>query len=67
MDVEDPDWWLWITDNDVSLKPKEPSDLLDGSGYVVVESEDVVDAIASFIARFLIAHPDTKVHFLGHQ
>ena len=61
VDVEDPDWWLWVTPNDVSPTPNEPSDLLDGSGYVVVESEDVIDGIASFIARFLAAHPEAKV------
>lgn len=61
VDVEDPDWWLWVTPNDVSLTPHEPSDLLDGSGYVAVETEDVIQGIASFVAHFLAAHPETKV------
>lgn len=66
VDVEDPQWWLWVTPNDVSLTPHEPSDLLDGSGYVAVETEDVIDGIASFIAHFLAAHPETKVHLHLH-
>eukprot|EP00271_Cylindrocystis_brebissonii_P023406 TRINITY_DN9693_c0_g1_i1.p1 TRINITY_DN9693_c0_g1~~TRINITY_DN9693_c0_g1_i1.p1 ORF type:complete len:275 (+),score=45.58 TRINITY_DN9693_c0_g1_i1:130-954(+) len=59
---EDPagDWWLWVTDKDMYDVPREDSDTLDGSGYVVLDREDVIDGLANFIARFLLVHPDTK-------
>lgn len=59
-DLEDPDWWSWVTDKDMFNTPSEDVDSLDGSGYIVIETDDVIDAMANFIAQYLLVHPDTK-------
>eukprot|EP00245_Coleochaete_scutata_P016353 TRINITY_DN7591_c0_g1_i1.p1 TRINITY_DN7591_c0_g1~~TRINITY_DN7591_c0_g1_i1.p1 ORF type:complete len:267 (+),score=64.92 TRINITY_DN7591_c0_g1_i1:63-863(+) len=61
VDVEDPSWWLWVTDKDMyGTEALEEKDHLDGGSYVLVDQEDVVDGIANFVARYLMSQPQTK-------
>jgi len=57
---DDSDWWQWVSDSETHAPSVENTDLVDGSGYVVVEKEDVIDGIAHFVAKFIASHPDTK-------
>lgn len=60
-DVDDPNWWLWLSENDMDRETKEVQDGLGSDGYVVVSQEDIVDGIASFIARYISSIPQAKV------
>lgn len=63
VDVDDPSWWLWVSDVDVCGTPRtEASGLGDGDEdeYIVLDRDDVVDGVADFVARFLSTHPQTE-------
>lgn len=63
-DVDDPNWWLWLSENDTGNKDiKEVQDGLGCDGYVMVNQEDIVDSIASYIARYISSIPQAKVFF----
>lgn len=62
VNVADASWWSWVNEEDFE-RPREERDPLDGTGYVLVDSDDVIDAVANFVARFLAAHPETQVRF----
>ncbi|XP_024363163.1 uncharacterized protein [Physcomitrium patens] len=59
-DVDDPNWWLWLSENDTDREIKEVKDGLGSDGYVMVSQEDIVDSIASFIARYISSIPQAK-------
>eukprot|EP00850_Spirogloea_muscicola_P006002 SM000028S10096 [mRNA] locus=s28:387970:389372:- [translate_table: standard] len=61
VNLDDPSWWLWVTDADsYGLAGKEAADEWGGESYVVVDKEDVIDAIANFVARYVSTLPQTK-------
>eukprot|EP00897_Mesotaenium_endlicherianum_P001604 jgi/Mesen1/1471/ME000132S00413 len=60
IDVDDPDWWLVPDAKTRGVEQKEECEELDGDSYVLVDKEDVIDGIASFVARYLAYHPQTK-------
>lgn len=67
--MDDPNWWLWLSENDTDREIKEVKDGLGSDGYVMVSQEDIVDSIASFIARYISSIPQAKVfpaHHLIH-
>lgn len=60
-DVDDPNWWLWLSENDTGNRDiKEVQDGLGSDGYVMVNQEDIVDSIASYIARYISSIPQAK-------
>eukprot|EP01018_Ginkgo_biloba_P005597 Gb_00979 [translate_table: standard] len=56
---EDPSWWLWVTDDMVPGKVEERCGL-DNEGYIFVTEEDIVDGIATFLARYIVSNPQTE-------
>jgi hypothetical protein len=63
-DLDDPNGWLWLSENDlVHTDPKEVKDCLGADGYIVINHEDIVDSIASFMARYISSIPQAKVCF----
>lgn len=60
---EDPNWWL-LVDDDFLGPDKVEEDGMDSEGYVVVNQEDFVDGIASFLAKYISAMPEAKVLIL---
>lgn len=60
VDVNDPNWWLWLSKNDVSRGTEEVQDGFGADGYVLVNQVDIVDSIASFIARYISSIPHAK-------
>jgi hypothetical protein len=59
-DVDDPNWWLWLSENEPDKDIKEVQDGLGSDGYVIVNQEDIVDSIASYIARYISSIPQAK-------
>jgi hypothetical protein len=59
-DVDDPNWWLWLSENDMDREPKEVQDGLGSDGYVIVTQEEIVDSISRFIARYISSIPQAK-------
>jgi hypothetical protein len=63
-DVDDPNGWLWLSETDlVHGDPKEVKDCLGADGYVMINQDDIVDSIASFMARYILSIPQAKVSF----
>lgn len=63
-DIDDPNWWLWLSENEPEKDVKEVQDGLGSDGYVIVNQEDIVDSIASYIARYISSVPQAKVYFI---
>lgn len=63
-DIDDPNWWLWLSENEPEKDIKEVQDGLGSDGYVIVNQEDIVDSIASYIARYISSVPQAKVHLI---
>jgi hypothetical protein len=59
-DIDDPNWWLWLSENEPEKDTKEVQDGLGSDGYVIVNQEDIVDSIASYIARYISSVPQAK-------
>ncbi|KAL2641686.1 hypothetical protein R1flu_009273 [Riccia fluitans] len=60
-DSEDPNHWQWINDSDMfGMETKEEKDGLDSEGYVMVNQDDFVDAMANFLAKYISAMPQAK-------
>lgn len=58
---DDPSSWLMVTDNDLTDEElKEEGDQCGQDAFVVVTQEDIVDGIASFMARYISSNPQTK-------
>lgn len=58
---EEPSWWVWVTEEMVPSNVEEWSGIDDDS-YVVVSEEHVVDGIANFMAKCIMAHPKAQVN-----
>ncbi|BBN01920.1 hypothetical protein MPTK1_2g11270 [Marchantia polymorpha subsp. ruderalis] len=59
--ADDPSSWLMVTDNDLTDEElKEEGDQCGQDAFVVVTQEDIVDGIASFMARYISSNPQTK-------
>jgi hypothetical protein len=60
-DLDDPNGWLWLSESDLAhTDPKEVKDCLGADGYIVINHEDIVDSIASFMARYISSIPQAK-------
>ncbi len=63
-DVDDLDGWLWLSET--ALVPsgdhKEVKDCVGADGYVLINQEDIVDSIASFMACYISSIPQAKVY-----
>lgn len=60
VDLEEPSWWVWVTDEAVPNKVEEWSEI-DDENYVVISEEHVVDGVANFIARCILSNPKALV------
>ncbi|KAH8961051.1 hypothetical protein BDL97_05G030700 [Sphagnum fallax] len=62
-DVDDLDGWLWLSET--ALVPsgdhKEVKDCVGADGYVLINQEDIVDSIASFMACYISSIPQAKL------
>ncbi|XP_051138505.1 uncharacterized protein LOC127256505 [Andrographis paniculata] len=56
VDHEDPSWWVWVSNDMVSKNIEEKSEI-DNENYVIVSEEHVVDGVATFMARCILANP----------
>ncbi|KAL6522192.1 hypothetical protein OROMI_032069 [Orobanche minor] len=56
VDNEEPSWWVWVSDEMVQNNIEENSGI-DNENYVVVSEEHVVDGVATFMARCILANP----------
>jgi hypothetical protein len=64
--VDDPNSWLWLSETDVVRgDPRVVKDCLGGDGYVLINQDDIVDSIASFMARYISSIPQAKVSLLS--
>lgn len=57
--LEDPSWWLWVTDDMVPSNVVEKCGL-DNEGFIVVTEEDIMDAISVFIANCILSDSHGK-------
>ncbi|KAG6408337.1 hypothetical protein SASPL_131342 [Salvia splendens] len=58
MDHEEPSWWVWVSDDMVTKNTEEKSGI-DNENYVFVTEEHVVDGVATFLARCILANPNS--------
>ncbi|KAH6835276.1 elongation factor [Perilla frutescens var. hirtella] len=56
IDHEEPSWWVWVSDDIVPKNTEEKSEI-DNENYVIVTEEHVVDGVATFMARCILANP----------
>ncbi|KAK6132314.1 hypothetical protein DH2020_033938 [Rehmannia glutinosa] len=59
VDHEEPSWWVWVSEEMVPINSEEES-RIDNENYVVVSEEHVVDGVANFMARCILANPKTQ-------
>lgn len=59
VDLKEPSWWVWVTDDMVPSTVEERSGL-DDESYVIVSEEHVVDGVATFIARCILSNPKAQ-------
>ncbi|XP_073147464.1 uncharacterized protein [Henckelia pumila] len=59
VDSEEPSWWVWVSEEMVPSKIEENSGI-DNEAYVIVSEEQVVDGVAYFMARCILANPRTQ-------
>ncbi|KAJ9540920.1 hypothetical protein OSB04_027426 [Centaurea solstitialis] len=57
--LEEPSLWIWVSDEMVHGNAEEKSGI-DNENYVVLSQEEVVDAIANFMARCVLLNPKAK-------
>ncbi|XP_060197901.1 uncharacterized protein LOC132626889 [Lycium barbarum] len=55
MSLEEPSWWVWVTEEMVPRNFEERSGI-DTDNYVIVSEEYVVDAVANFMARCVVSN-----------
>lgn len=53
--------WVFLS-CDSSIGNLEENSGIDNESYVIVNEEDIVDGIATFVARCIIEDPKSKVH-----
>ncbi|CAA0840835.1 Unknown protein [Striga hermonthica] len=54
VDNEEPSWWVWVSEDTNNVEEKSG---IDNENYVVVSEEHVVDGVANFMARCVLANP----------
>ncbi|KAI3464502.1 hypothetical protein Pfo_021165 [Paulownia fortunei] len=59
VDHEEPSWWVWVSEEMVPVNCEEKSGI-DNENYVIVSEEHVVDGVANFMARCILANPKTQ-------
>ncbi|XP_077213828.1 uncharacterized protein LOC143848716 [Tasmannia lanceolata] len=59
VDLEEPNWWVWVTDEMVPGNTEELSGI-DNESYVIINEEQVVDGVANFIAKCIVSNPKSK-------
>ncbi|XP_058083647.1 uncharacterized protein LOC131231464 isoform X3 [Magnolia sinica] len=59
VDIEEPSWWVWVT-HDMVLGNIEERSGIDDESYVIITEELVVDGVANFMARCILANPKSK-------
>ncbi|KAF8405729.1 hypothetical protein HHK36_007806 [Tetracentron sinense] len=59
LDLEEPSWWVWVTDEMVPSNVEELS-RIDNESYLIVSEEHVVDGVANFLARCILSNPNAK-------
>ncbi|KAE8715454.1 hypothetical protein F3Y22_tig00110174pilonHSYRG00491 [Hibiscus syriacus] len=57
--MEDPSWWVWVTDEMVPSNVEEWSGI-DDENYIVVTEEHVVDGVANFMAKCILSNPKAQ-------
>lgn len=55
MSLEEPSWWVWVTEDMVPGNFEERSGI-DNENYVIISEEYVVDAVANFMARCIVSN-----------
>ncbi|KAK9270231.1 hypothetical protein L1049_025808 [Liquidambar formosana] len=59
VDLEEPSWWVWVTEEMVPSTVEEWSGI-DDENYVIVSEEHVVDGVANFMARCILSNPKAQ-------
>ncbi|XP_015059082.1 uncharacterized protein LOC107005102 isoform X2 [Solanum pennellii] len=59
MSLEEPSWWVWVTEDMVPGNLEERSGI-DNDNYVIVSEEYVVDAVAYFMARCVVSNSKSQ-------
>ncbi|KAK4429661.1 hypothetical protein Salat_1266700 [Sesamum alatum] len=59
VDHEEPSWWVWVSEDMVPRNVEEKS-AIDNENYVIVSEEHVVDGVANFMARCILANPKAQ-------
>uniref|UniRef100_A0A5B6YHU7 Uncharacterized protein n=1 Tax=Davidia involucrata TaxID=16924 RepID=A0A5B6YHU7_DAVIN len=59
VDLEEPSWWVWVTDEMVPRNVEELSGI-DNENYVIVSEEHVVDGVANFMAGCILSNPKAQ-------
>ncbi|KAG6784177.1 hypothetical protein POTOM_009863 [Populus tomentosa] len=59
VDNKEPSRWVWVTEDMVPSNTEERSGI-DDENYVVVTEENVVDGVAYFMAKCLVANPKAQ-------
>lgn len=60
MSLEEPSWWVWVTEDMVPGNLEERSGI-DNDNYVIVSEEYVADAVANFMARCVVSNSKAQV------
>ncbi|MQM02065.1 hypothetical protein Taro_034823 [Colocasia esculenta] len=55
----EPSLWIWVTKEMIPGTVEEPSEI-DNENYVIISEEDIVDGIACFMARCILANPKSE-------
>ncbi|KAJ7959125.1 Elongation factor 4 [Quillaja saponaria] len=56
VDLEEPSWWVWVTNEMVPGNVEERSSI-DDENYIVISEEHVMDGVANFMARCVLSNP----------
>lgn len=59
VDLEEPSWWVWVTDDMVPSTVEEWSGI-DDETYIIVSEEHVVEGVANFMARCILSNPKAQ-------
>ncbi|KAJ6307013.1 hypothetical protein OIU78_022166 [Salix suchowensis] len=59
VDEKEPSRWVWVTEDMVPSNDEERSGI-DDENYVVVTEERVVDGVAHFMAKCIVANPKAQ-------
>lgn len=61
VDLEEPSWWVLVTDDMVPSTVEEWSGI-DDESYIIVSEEHVVEGVANFMARCILSNPKAEVN-----